>query len=273
MRVFYLALVAFLSFSNAFAKNLELRVEKTLCGEIDPYILGDACLVYAADNKEVFALIIELEDYAQLLDNEITDGDLVNLDDRYFSNVDDRNLERLIQDMAKDVDSKIKVYQVSSLKYSLGAIIKSQVLNAFRITCHEILSTQDGMYTNVIIESLITVNSFDTFKVIAPRVRYELTRVNRPNTFFTQFDNQDDEYIKLNKRNFSPTRYLNYFKFSNLYDRKTKGKIHLLLPTEEFYTTSRRKKFYGFLQMADINDVYGTTVKLSCDIMHTTQIN
>lgn len=257
--------------SSVFAKNLELRIEKTLCGEIDPYILGDACLVYASNKEDVFALIIEIEDYSDFLDDEIEEGDLINLDDKYFSNIDDRNLVNLIRNMALDIDSSIKVFEVSSLKYALGAIIKSQLINAFRLTCHEINAAQDGMYTNVIIESLINVRSFGTYELVSPRLRYELTRISRPNAYFSQFDNINPDYTKLNKRNFAPLRYENYFKFADIYAKKTRGNIHLLLPVDKFQTTSRRKKFYGFLQMADINGVYGTTVKLSCDIMHTTQ--
>lgn len=272
MRVTILAFIAFLSISNVFAKNLELRVEKTLCGEIDPYILGDACLVYASNTNNVYAFIIEIEDYAQMLESEIERGDLINLDDRYFSNINNRNLINIIRNEARDIDSKIKVFYVSSLYNALGAILKSQTLNAFRLTCHEVHGTQDGMYTNVIIESVVKVNSFDSYEIVSPRLRYELTRINRPNSIFSAFDNQQANYKKLNKRNFSPSRYLNYFKFSNMYSTQTKGKIHLLLPTEKFVTTSRRKKFFGFLQMADINGIYGTTVKLNCDIMHTTNL-
>tara|TARA_B100001971_G_C18268046_1_gene596668 strand:+ start:106569 stop:107384 length:816 start_codon:yes stop_codon:yes gene_type:complete len=271
MRTLLLVLALLFSVSNVFALTQELRIEKTLCGEIDPYILGDACLLYASNKSDVYALVIEIEDFNEFLEGEISEGDLIQLDDKYFSNIDNRNLENLIRNMADEIDSKMKVFEISALKYALGSIIKSQTLNAFRLTCHEINAAQDGMYTNVIIEALVKVKSFDTYEILEPRVRYELTRISNPDVYFTEFDNFNAEYTKLDKRNFTPVRYFNYFKFADLYGKKTRGNIHLLLPKEKFVTSSRRKKFYGFLQMADINGVYGTTVKLSCDILHTTR--
>lgn len=262
--------LSFLASLNAFSKNIELRVERIICGEIDPYILGDACVLYGANEKSVYGLVLEIDEYLNFLENEVSEGDLISLDDTFFGEVQERQLSNLINSIARDLNSQVEVYEVSSLKLAFNHIKKSITKNSFRLTCKEAYPSQDGMFTHIDIESLIHIKSFDTYELYSPRLSYKLYPIDDPSILFSDFDNQADDYSRFNKRNFSPIRYDGFMKFSDLYGNKTKGKINLLLPIDKIDTRSRRKRFHAYLQMADMYGRFGTTVKLVCNILRTT---
>jgi len=269
MKHIILLLLVLSSFAQA--KDLELRVDKILCGEIDPYILGDACVVFASNQDNVYGLIMEIDEYLDIISDDINVSDLITLDNRYFSHNNDRNLANLLHRLGSELDSKLFIRKVSSLKYAFKNIKKSVTLRTYQLVCHEAYSTQDGMHTNVIIESLIRVKSFNTFEIEGTRLSYELRPENTPNSTYSSIDTKNPEFSQLDKRNFNPIKYDNHMKFADLYAEQTRGKVNLLLPIEKLMKSSRRKRFSGYLQLSSINGRFGTTVKLNCDILRTTR--
>jgi hypothetical protein len=267
----YFLFISLLMTSTLFAKTLDLRVEKYICGEIDPYIIGDACVLYAADDKEVYGLIIEIEDYLETFTEDLAPGDLIKIETNFMATDSNERVINLITKLAEELDSKINVNHVSSLARTIKGIKRSKILNKYQLVCHEAQEVQSGMRTKIILESTIEVRNFNSFALNELRLGYELTPEDDPNTIFSDFDRRDLDFFKLNKRNFNPTRYVNYINFAALFVESTKGKINLLLPKEKLLTSSREKVFESYLQMNNMYGRFGTTVKLDCNILRTAQ--
>lgn len=268
----YFLFISLLMTSTLFAKTLDLRVEKFICGEIDPYIIGDACVLYAADQKEVYGLIIEIDDYFETFSEDLEPGDLVKLETNYMATDSNERVINLITKLAPELDSKINVNHVSSLARTIKEIKKTKILNKFQLVCHEAQEVQRGMRTKIILESTVEIRNHETFSLNELRLGYELTPEDDPNSIFSDFDRRDLDFFKLNKRNFNPTRYKNYINFAALFVESTKGKVNLLLPEEKLLTSSREKVFKSYLRMNNMYGRFGATIKLDCNLLRTVQI-
>ncbi len=69
------AITAFILSMNAFSANLKATVKESFCGEIDPFAVGDACLVYLeTKTNQKLALLMDFDHFQnEYLENELKD--------------------------------------------------------------------------------------------------------------------------------------------------------------------------------------------------------
>ena len=87
-------LVVFLSFFlsvNALCASYHAKVDDVLCGEIDPFIIGDACIIYLTrlEDQKKMAVLFDIDEVWNSLGESIDGftGKRVLVNPRYFSKI------------------------------------------------------------------------------------------------------------------------------------------------------------------------------------------
>lgn len=106
--IFYTLLLSLTCFS-AYSAEHGYWVEDSLCGEIDPFAIGDACVVEVANHKENFVIILELDFVIDQLDGEVPKGTTLILEKK--------GLKKATREVVQALDGfnkKLKVFKIDS---------------------------------------------------------------------------------------------------------------------------------------------------------------
>ena len=68
MKIFILA--SLLLLSNAHAEECGFIVNEVTCGEIDPFVVGDACVIELSSKNKNIALVVDLESFLENFDSD-----------------------------------------------------------------------------------------------------------------------------------------------------------------------------------------------------------
>lgn len=107
-------MTALLLSMNAFSGTIQATVKDSLCGEIDPFAIGDACLVYLKtnDNKKI-ALLMDFDEFQDEYLEEELNNQKVLIDTDGLSNVKG---EALLELRSMDSSYFYQAAQMSALK-------------------------------------------------------------------------------------------------------------------------------------------------------------
>lgn len=75
----------------------------------------------------------------------------------------------------------------------------------------------------------------------------------------------------MNKRSYNPRKYRGYVKFEWIH-KDAFGEIDLLLPERELLTQSKRKRFRAFMIMTHMEDHWGGTIPVNCEILRSRKV-
>jgi hypothetical protein len=94
----------------AFAGTFHANIDYVMCGEIDPIVIGDACIVQLtkADGKEL-GLVFDFDDFnARFSENELT-GARVTINDALLSKIYDAEVIRELNDYSRNFYMNAKI--------------------------------------------------------------------------------------------------------------------------------------------------------------------
>lgn len=259
----------FFVFSSAAAleKIEHMRVDKVVCGEIDPYVLGDTCLVFGSSQKAAYGFAFDSDLYTDANLQSLKRGDFFHANLENASKVFDPAANALINKAGKDLNTSLSNYMVEDPKNFFMSIVAGKVENDLFLRC-QTEGQFDGFYmwSNVLFESKLRESLFGTYELVSPLLKYELSMDNF-STLWDSFHELDPEYSLLNRRHYRPAKHHGHIKFNDIYSSKTYGDVDLLLPKKELDKGASGGKFEAFAIMTHISDHWGGTVKLSCQLL------
>lgn len=109
-----LIMAAALLTMNAYSANFTATVEKSMCGEIDPFAIGDACLLYLEkDNGKKLALLMDFDEFQdEFSENELR-GQQVKV---YADTLENIKGEALAELRSMDSSYYYQAAEMSSIK-------------------------------------------------------------------------------------------------------------------------------------------------------------
>ncbi|MEX0799474.1 MAG: hypothetical protein WD025_08510 [Bacteriovoracaceae bacterium] len=249
---------------DALEKLERIRVDKIVCGEIDPYILGDACLVYGSSKKKAFGLVFDIDQFSNSKFYSLEPGDFFEANFKNANKIKDPAVNAVINRYGKNLNTSLKTFWVSKAKTFFVSTAVGKVEKEFSLSC-QATEQFDGsmMWSTVSVESKLLVRSFESYELVRPLLKYELSMSEDFTTLWDSFQARDPDYSLFNRRHYRPSKYRGHVKFNNLYSSKTFGEVDLILPIKALSAPS---KFQGFAIMTHISDHWGGTVKLDCQL-------
>jgi hypothetical protein len=99
-----LLMAAALSYSiTGFSGTFNAKVDDTMCGEIDPFVIGDACILQLTqENGKRLGLVFDFDDFMNRFTEYELNGKRVKIDDRFISKITESDVIRELQDYSSD---------------------------------------------------------------------------------------------------------------------------------------------------------------------------
>ena len=267
MKLFFIILSTLLISQFSYAEIIKIRVTDHICGEIDPFVIGDACLIQGSSEKRNYALIIDMDEYyySALADADV--HDVITLDDTYLERRTDHDTVNEINDYFNISYTKYFYYELLFPTDSVISLEKGNVLNTFKLNC-ENNSYYDGsfMYASVKFESLLSVISGETYTLSAPSLEYLLSMNEDMSDTWASENVSDKNKTFVNLRTYNPRVYLGYIKYDDIFSRDIFGEVDFILPKDALNTTDDEKSFTSYMIMTAMDDHWGGTVDLNCTI-------
>lgn len=257
----------------SYADLKRIRVTDHICGEIDPFIIGNACLIQGSSDKRNFALIIDMDEYyySSLADSDT--NDIITIDDTYLEKIIDTKTINEVNNYFIINDSKHYYYRLLFPTDSVKSLSKAKVENTFKLNCSNTKGYDDHfMYYSIAFESSLEILSNNTYILSAPSFNYILSldldmndvwaseKLIQKNTRFT------------NLRTYNPRVYFGHIKFNNIFSRDIFGEVDFILPENALQTTDSEKSFTSYMIMTAMDNHWGGTINLNCTIQKSNQL-
>jgi hypothetical protein len=252
--LFLLTVFSTLSFAKTY------RVNDLFCGEVDPFIVGDACLLSLENGMDRKVVVYDFDLFTnEAVLEQIQTGSFVELD-----------LDSLTRLEREEVIDEIRFF--SSVKknqiyegdlYGLKSLEKSQTFS-MNLSCEakKVWSTY-----------MITDYNFTSTILGYGQGFYELVNVDAHLTVWNEGYSHDplDVWAKasyqkksvLNKTDYRPIVYKGYLSFNlSYYQSSSFGNISFVISPKDLIPG---EKFTAYAIMSSIDDHWGGTIPMTCE--------
>lgn len=267
MKSFFIILSMLFISQFSYAEIIKIRVTDHICGEIDPFVIGDACLIQGSSEKRNYALIIDMDEYYYSALAEAEVHDVITLDDIYLERRTDNDTINELNDYFNIRYTKFFYYELLFPTDSVISLEKGNVINTFKLSC-ENQNYYDGsfMYASVKFESILKVIAGDTYTLSTPSFSYVLSMDENMNDIWAKETLSDRKTTFVNLRTYNPRVYLGHIKYDDIFSRDIFGEVDFILPKDALKTTEDEKSFTSYMIMTAMDDHWGGTVDLNCTI-------
>ena len=264
--IFGLMAISLISFS-VHASSITLRVTETFCGEVDPFAIGDACLIQASSEKRNYALVIDLDEYQYSDLVNAKENDLITINNTYLERINDTNVINEINDYFNIYYSKYFYYELLFPTDSVVNVEKAQIKSSYKLSCSQ-PGFFDGSYMwgKVRLTASLDVLSGDTYILSKPDFSYTLSMDEDYSYIWAQGSSRDANYTITNLRTYRPQVYLGHIKFDDIFYKDIFGQIDFILPKDKLNTNDDEIQFTSYMIMTAMDDHWGGTVSIDCTI-------
>ena len=249
---------------TANADLINLRVEDHFCGEVDPFIIGDACLINASSTTRKYQLLIDFDEFYYSPLAKIEVNDIFVIDSKYLEKIDDQDV---INEMNDYFDVYYGKYHYKELLFptdSVKEVTSSQVLRSYNLLCLNNTFAGDYMFGKVSITGTLNLLNTKNYTLKGLTVDYKLSMEENFSYIWAEGNAFDANTIFSNLRTYRPRIYTNHIKFDDLYSHKIFGEVDLILPAKEIEQGTNI--FTGYTIMTAMEDHWGATVSLTCTL-------
>lgn len=246
-----ITIAAFSSYADTY------RLKDSLCGEIDPFIIGDACvLVFESKQKEI--VLISNEDFMEsVADRALISGDLYDIN---FTGLDLIN-QSTTRSMRTAIGRSLNIRPKAQFFYldDNSGVNKIELTNQpVEINCKAEGSSNSGYLDANIDFSAKLLGTGDFTKLEDIKFSYELL----DGSDIWSSGATTIEYL-LNYIRYRPQVYTSHQKFSFwLSERNNFGEFDIILPITAI--RAGQTTFTGHIIMTAIDDHYGDSVSMEC---------
>lgn len=267
MKSIFLLITTLLMSNIAFATPVQIRITDHICGEIDPFIIGDACLVQGTSEKKNYALVIDMDEYYYSSLSEIEINDIITVDDTYLELIEDIDTINEMRDFFDITYIKFYYFELLFPTDSVISIEKAKLESVFNLNCHN-SGFYDGsfMYAKINFKSTLKVISNNSYILSAPSFNYVLSMNEDFTDIWASANVSDKNENFVNLGTYNPRVYFGHSKFDDIFSRSIFGEVDFILPKEELNTTESKKSFTAYMIMTAMDDHWGGTVDLDCTI-------
>ena len=236
------------------------RVKASLCGEIDPFVIGDAC-VFTLENKQ--EELVLLTDEAFLYDSnlEIEEGHFVELDKNFISAITGSAAADIRNVLGRNLSFRRGTKFYSLYENSALNLVKP-AQTAVNIACHAEGGGEGFLAANIKLSA--TLEMTGEFAQLAQH-KFEYQLLDGDSVWSA---GQASHYALPNYLAYRPQVYVGMDKFSfYLYDRNSRGfgEFDIILPVNAI--KNGKKQFYAYVIMTAIDDHHGDTAALECQAL------
>lgn len=267
MKSFFIILSALLFSQFSYAELIKMRVTDHICGEIDPFVIGDACLIQGSSEKRNYALVIDMDEYYYSALSETEINDIITIDDTYLEKRSDYDTINEINDYFDITYTKHYYYELLFPTDSVILLEKAKTINTYNLSC-ENKNFYDGsfMYASLKFNSKLQVLSGDTYIISEASFEYVLSMEEDMSDVWARESVSDQNTNFVNLRTYNPRVYLGHIKYDDIFSRDIFGEVDFILPKDALKTTEDEKSFTSYMIMTAMDDHWGGTVDLNCTI-------
>lgn len=236
------------------------RVKDGLCGEIDPFVIGDAC-VFTLENKNEELVLITDEDFLYEQEVEIEAGDFVELDKTAISQITDETLRQVRSVLGRHLN-----YRRGTKFYSLASndgLIKTELnKTAIQFSCKA--EGAGNGFLDAHIKFSGTLNKSQEFSQILD-LKFEYKLLDDDSVWS---QGQTSYASLMNYMAYRPQVYVGMEKFSFFVSDRVSsgfGDFDIILPANEIL--SGKKVFNAYVIMTAIDDHHGDTAAVECQAL------
>tara|TARA_R110000868_G_scaffold242548_1_gene498073 strand:- start:41779 stop:42549 length:771 start_codon:yes stop_codon:yes gene_type:complete len=235
------------------------RLKDSLCGEIDPFVIGDACVLSLEARGQHYILIADEDFMVSLAEKELVSGDIYELKASAIAAVSQRE-DRLMRQALERTMQFTKKTKFFYLDDNSGLTLSLQPKQIITFSCAPEHAGGDS-YFNTLINfkgSLIKQSGFSKLQ----NINFDYTVLDGDD-IWTRGSFQTKELN--NFVNYRPRVYTNHDKFSfTANDRHSFGYFDLIMPKS---ITQDTVDFTIYVIMTAIDDHYGDTVAVECSVL------
>ncbi len=234
------------------------RLKDSLCGEIDPFVIGDACVV-VLEKKGVETVLITDEDFmVQMSEKELNKGDFFNLDHSSIEAVDKKTSKLMKEALRRTVNlsHKAKFFYLDDNQglQQIDTPLKTRLLS-----CSANRVSGDG-FLDATIKFSATLESLGDFSTLK-NIKFEYVLDDRGDVW----SEGETSIERLNNYiNYNPRVYIGHDKFSFWLSSRSRGfgEFDLIIPVKRIIDST--EAFSMQIIMTAIDDHHGDSVSIDC---------
>ncbi|MBH48111.1 MAG: hypothetical protein CME71_08070 [Halobacteriovorax sp.] len=235
------------------------RLKDSLCGEIDPFVIGDACVLSLEARGQHYILIADVDFMVSLAEKELVRGDVYELEQGAIAAVSQREDRLMRQALTRSIkfDKKTKFFYLDD---NSGLTLSLQPKQTIQFSCAPEYAGGDSYFSTMINfnGSLTKQSGFSKLQ----NIDFSYTVLDGDD-IWTRGSFQAEELT--NYVNYRPRVYTQHDKFSfTANDRNSFGYFDLIIPKNISQDTTA---FTIYVIMTAIDDHYGDTVAVECSVL------
>ncbi len=236
----------------------QFRLKDSLCGEIDPFIIGDACVLVLENKGKESVLISDVDFMVSLSEKDLTNGDFFDLDLQAIEAVDKKTANQMNQVLYRSMNLSRKA-KFFYLDHNEGLNRLDVQLKTRNITCEANNVSGDGFLDSTIYfrADLETYGSFSSLKNL--KFNFKLTDGD------DTWSEGDTSFASLtNSIHYNPYVYHGHDKFNFWLSSRSRGfgDFDLIIPVNRIIDNS--EAFSAQVIMTAIDDHHGDSVSVDC---------
>tara|TARA_R110000868_G_scaffold248282_6_gene504674 strand:+ start:2640 stop:3410 length:771 start_codon:yes stop_codon:yes gene_type:complete len=256
MKLFIALTITLLSFSS-FAQDY--RLKESLCGEIDPYVIGDACVLSLEARGQHFILIADEDFMVSLAEKELESGSIYNLIQSAITPVSAKEDRLMRQALGRSIyfNKKTKFFFLDD---NQGLTLSEQPKNTLSFACNP-----ESTSSNSYLEATVSFNGElkkqgDFTELLNMQFDYKIL----DGSDIWSHGSYQSSHLS-NAINYRPRVYTGHDKFSFSYNSRTSfGYFDIIMPKN---IAADSKSFTTYVIMTAIDDHYGDTVAVECSVL------
>lgn len=236
----------------------QFRLKDSLCGEIDPFVIGDACVLVLENKGKESVLITDVDFMVSLSEKELTQGQFFDLDFKAVEAVDKKTSKQMKQILTRSMNlsRKAKFFYLDNNEGLKNLDIE---LKTRQITCEANNVSGDG-FLDATISFSATLETYGDFSNLKD-LKFEYKLTDGGDTW----SEGDTAFASLtNSINYNPQVYVGYDKFNFWLSSRSRGfgQFDLIIPVKRIIDNDQA--FSAQVIMTSIDDHHGDSVSIEC---------
>lgn len=254
-----LALAFFLSISSVAYASLN-RVESISCGEFDPQVIGDACLIVATNSNNTNIFITKIEAYTNS-STQVKVGDFISTNDNANSAVTELAVRVLARKLTSHLSFHVSDIYYLDYKDSVATLNSLNKVETISCVNDKFIDQNGFMFGKFSLKARLHTYNPESYSLENTSLSYLLSMEEDFSETWAEGSYTNGSF--LNRYNYRPYVYKNHIKFGSLFSDKVFGKIDLLINKADL----GKKNFTGIVMMTHMDDHFGTTIEVSCETL------
>lgn len=236
----------------------QYRLKDSLCGEIDPFVIGDACVLVLENKGTESVLITDVDFMVSLSEKELIKGEFFDLDLKAVEAVDKKTANQMKQVLTRSMNltRKAKFFYLDNNEGLKALDIE---LKTRKITCEANNVSGDG-FLDATISFSATLEVYENFSNLKD-LKFQYLLSDNGDTW-SEGDTSIDSLF--NSIQYNPQVYVGYDKFNFWLSSRSRGfgEFDLVIPVKRIIDNDQA--FSAQVIMTAIDDHHGDSVSIEC---------